>query len=147
MLLQVSKFWCYWCAHWRCQFLLPVLINLQLEHDANESLTAAPPTQLVNFSDLAGDSVCTPPWPQWLECTKSTSAFGQSSGTGQSKVLCFPRTEISLHKHPFLQTLAVPLEALLVLPKLKTRSPSFFRTSSNVRLPGQFVQLNSPAVQ
>lgn len=59
----------------RCQFLAPLLINLQLEHDAGESLTAAPPTQVVGLTYSTGDNVCAPSRPHWLESQKATSVF------------------------------------------------------------------------
>ena len=57
---------------------MPLLINLQLEHDAEESLTAAPPTQVVGLTYSTDDNVCASSHPHWLEshvCVQITGAF------------------------------------------------------------------------
>lgn len=54
---------------------MPLLINLQLEHDAEESLTEAPPTQVVGLTYSAGDNGSVPLHPLWLEGQKVMSIF------------------------------------------------------------------------
>lgn len=134
------------CPDFRCQFLLPALVNPPLEHDANESLTAAPPSQLVSCTDVAGNSVCAPSWSHWLECTNPHLHLGNHLVQGSLKVCVFQ--EQRFHFPSILANTGIfPGSTADVTLSSKPTALVSSGTSYNVLFPGQLVQLNPPAVQ